>query len=84
MTAKEMAHWERWHRRGRLKFQLTVALTWLLVYGGMGYLMSLSHAPATALGVSVVFYFVMGQHWEQRTRGYLQQKQRESGLQPSL
>lgn len=79
MTAKEMAYWKRWHRRGRRMFQLTISLIWLVGYGGLGCLLGSTHTPLSASITSVFFYCMLGHHWDQRTDRYL--RQRDSDIQ---
>ena len=86
MTAKEMAHWERWRRRGRRKFQLTIALIWFLAFGLGRWLLGLAMNSdqslfgyfGTALLLSIVFYVSSGYHWDHRTDDYLQQRRTDS------
>ncbi|MFZ5497418.1 MAG: hypothetical protein ACOZE5_19040 [Verrucomicrobiota bacterium] len=83
MTAKEMASWERWHRRGRKSFQGRIALIWFLVQGVAGCLLShaldLKTPPTYWLGTSLILtitsYISMGHLWDSREAEYRQQIQ---------
>jgi hypothetical protein len=85
MTAKEMAHWEHWHRQGRQRFQLTQATTWFVVQGILGSLASyvldlnLTHFYwlGTGIALATLSWFSSGNFWDQREDDY--EKQCSSG-----
>jgi uncharacterized membrane protein YfcA len=92
MTAKQMAHWEKWHRRGRRKFQLTIALLGAIAFGVTKCCLSLARGqpldwiPNLLLVafISVGLYFILGKQWDQRIAEYLQQRSSASKDQPGV
>jgi hypothetical protein len=81
MTAKEMAHWEGWLRRGQRQFQLvyTSFLFFALGVGPALVDLAFGRSPdwsekilASAL-VSVGAYFAFGWVWKNKTTEYRQQ-----------
>ncbi|AOS46459.1 hypothetical protein Verru16b_03565 [Lacunisphaera limnophila] len=79
MTAKEMAHWERWHGRGRRTYQihhaarafggamLTVLLQNALGFGSPPPIwIILGAITSTPLAV----WFFAGHHWDARIEEY--------------
>ncbi len=81
MTAKEMVHWEDWHRRGQRRFQQVYTLFLFFALGVGQVLVDLSFGRSpdwaekifvSAL-VSIGAYFTLGWVWKTKTTEYRQQ-----------
>lgn len=88
MTAKEMAHWEGWLRKGQRRFQLTYTLAFFAMLGLGPALAGLVWDRPAAWGlerllvsalVSLGLWFIFGSVWKSKVAEY----QRQSAVSPT-